>query len=87
MFINKQTLAIAAPVQIITKLDEGQLRAIPDEARAAIKKAATEGDIEQLQQLIMVLPDDLAELKTTLTSLTERFEFEALLKGLVDAPS
>ncbi|MCP4979540.1 MAG: response regulator [Gammaproteobacteria bacterium] len=80
MFINKQTLATETPAQIMATLDEGQLRAIPDEIREAISKAATEGDIEQLQQLIMALPDDLAELKTTLMSLTENFEFDTLSK-------
>ncbi len=30
----------------------------------------------------MALPDDLAELKTSMMSLVEGFEFEALVKGL-----
>ncbi len=62
------------------KLDEEQLRAIPYETREAIRKASIEGDIEQLQQLIAALPDSLAELKTTLMSLADSFEFETLVK-------
>ncbi|MCP4277993.1 MAG: response regulator, partial [Gammaproteobacteria bacterium] len=85
VFIDKQTLVTETPAQIMATLDKEQLRAIPDEIREAISKAATEGDIEQLQHIIMALPDDLTELKTTLISLTEGFEFETLLKGLTGA--
>ncbi|MCP4289865.1 MAG: response regulator, partial [Gammaproteobacteria bacterium] len=50
-FSDKQTVVIETPAQVMEKLDEGQLRAIPDETRKAIRKAAIEGDIEQLQHI------------------------------------
>ncbi|MCP4430749.1 MAG: hypothetical protein GY806_07210, partial [Gammaproteobacteria bacterium] len=68
-----------------TKLDEEQLRVIPDETREAISKAAIEGDIEQLQQLITALPDNLAEIKTALMTSAESFEFDTLVKQLAGA--
>ncbi len=84
-FIDEQPAVIETSAQAIEKLDEEQLRAIPHETREAIRKAAIEGDIEQLQQLITALPDSLAELKTTLMSLADSFEFEILLEGLTGA--
>ncbi len=86
VFVDKLTVAIDTPARILAGLDKGQLKAIPDENRAALRQAVTEGDIEQIQQLIEVLPDDLAELKVALLSLVEDFEFETLLQGLGDEP-
>ncbi len=84
VFVDKQAVAIETPARVLAKLDKGQLRAIPDESRAALRKAVTEGDIERIQHLIAALADDLAELKVALMSLVEGFEFETLLQGLND---
>ncbi|MCP4983515.1 MAG: response regulator, partial [Gammaproteobacteria bacterium] len=84
VFVDKLTVAIDTPARILAGLDKGQLKAIPDENRAALRQAVTEGDIEKIQQLIEALPDDLAELKVALLSLVEDFEFETLLQGLGD---
>ncbi len=82
MFIDKQTVERETPAQLMAKLDGGQLQAIPAETRAVLSKAATEGDIDQLQQLIMAFPDDLADMKTALMLLAENFEFEVILQQL-----
>ncbi|MCP4290197.1 MAG: hypothetical protein GY792_38295, partial [Gammaproteobacteria bacterium] len=80
VFTEKSTVVMERSAQALEKLDEEQLKAIPDETREAIIKAAIEGDIEQLQQLITALPDDLAKPKAVLMSLAENFEFGILAK-------
>ncbi len=84
VFVDKPTVEIETPAQVMEKLDEGQFRAIPNETRKVIRKAATEGDIEQLQQLIAAMPDDFAELKIFFMSMVEDLEFETLMKALAD---